>query len=155
MRIGKLILFNKKKIKSFYHVSCIFKTFENARDVRNMITNVIQVSGFYDISAADQVYITELVEKLKPIHNRIILRKKNVKQKEQGCKITMPKSYNSLQSFGGSALKVLYTNADQLTSVKFNELMCKIKLHKPLIVAIWEVKPKTKSNPIEYKIHAL
>ena len=81
-----------------------------------MITNITQVSGFYDISAADQVYITELIEKLKPIHDRILLRIKNVKQKEQGCKITAPKSYNRLQSFGGSALKVLYTNADQLTS---------------------------------------
>ena len=76
--IGKLILFNKKEIKSFYHVSCIFKTFENARDVQNMITNVTQVSGFYDISAADKVYITELVEKLKPIHDRILLRKKKM-----------------------------------------------------------------------------
>ena len=48
---------------------------------------------------------------------------------------------------------MLHTNADQVTSEKFNELMCKIKLHKALIVAICEVKPKTKSNPVENKIH--
>ena len=59
---------------------------------------------------------------------------------------TVPKSYNGLQSFGDSTLKV-YTNADQLTSEKFNELMCKIKLRKPLIIAICKVKPKTRSDP--------
>ena len=65
------------------------KTFENARDVRNMITSVTQVSGFYDISAADQVYITELIEKLKQIHDQIILRKKKkmLSKKSRGVKL--------------------------------------------------------------------
>ena len=59
-----------------------------------MITSVTQVSGFYDISVADHVYITELVEKLKPIQESILLRKKYVMKNEQGCKITAPKCYN-------------------------------------------------------------
>ena len=40
----------------------------------------------------------------------------------------------------------MYTNSDQLTAGKLGEIKYKIQLHKPLIVAICEVKPKNKSE---------
>ena len=40
------------------------------------------------------------------------------------------------------SLKILYTNADQLTTVKKIELIKSIEVMKPLIVAVCEIKPK-------------
>ena len=43
-------------------------------------------------------------------------------------------------------MKILFTNADQLTTSKMIELQSKVKQEKPLIIAISEVKHKNKSK---------
>ena len=43
-------------------------------------------------------------------------------------------------------LKVLYSNVDQLTSIKKTELINRVKDHKPLVLAICELKPKNGSS---------
>ena len=40
------------------------------------------------------------------------------------------------------AIKIMFANADQLTTPKKDELLLRIQRHKPLIVAITEAKPK-------------
>ena len=48
----------------------------------------------------------------------------------------------------------MYSNADQLTVTKLEELRSKISSNKPLSVAICEVKPKGKKErkTVEYQI---
>ena len=50
--------------------------------------------------------------------------------------------------------KMLYSNVDQLTSIKKTELMNRIEQQKPLIIALCEVKPKNLSSRSikDYKI---
>ena len=43
-------------------------------------------------------------------------------------------------------MKVLFTNSDQLTTLKMAELKTKIKLENPLIVAVSEVKVKNRTT---------
>ena len=47
-----------------------------------------------------------------------------------------------LSSMKDSTIKIMYTNADQLTPLKKAELIKKIELHKPMIVAVCEAKTK-------------
>ena len=54
-----------------------------------------------------------------------------------------------LSSMKTPAIKIMYTNADQLTTSKKTELIKKIELHKPMIIAICEVKTK---NPKDYNL---
>ena len=49
---------------------------------------------------------------------------------------------NILKSTNLPTIKVMFTNADQLTSSKMTELTYKIEEEKPLIIAVCEVKPK-------------
>ena len=48
----------------------------------------------------------------------------------------------------------MYTNADQLTTSKKSELIKKIEIHKPMIIAVCEVKSKnpTDCNSLDYEI---
>ena len=48
----------------------------------------------------------------------------------------------------------MYTNADQLTTLKHGEIKHHVELHKPLIIAVCEVKPKNKDDikALEYNI---
>ena len=43
-------------------------------------------------------------------------------------------------------MKIMYTNADQMTSSKKAELLKKIELHKPMIVAVCEMKAKNQKR---------
>ena len=49
---------------------------------------------------------------------------------------------NILTSTNLPTIKVMFTNADQLTSSKMTELTYKIEEEKTLIIAMCEVKPK-------------
>lgn len=50
-------------------------------------------------------------------------------------------------SGGGSALRILYTNADQLSN-KINELESEVALLSPDIIIITEAKPKNSLQPL-------
>ena len=144
LRIGKPTIFKNKEILSYFHVSCMFKSFEKARIAQSIIANIGQISGLDELASKDKLYIMELVEKLQPIRDKV--GHKVFEQKKKDSLPTPSKKCSPQQSFGGNALKVLYTNADQLTNAKIDELLLKIKQHKPLIVAICEVKPKNRAD---------
>ena len=79
---------------------------------------------------------------------------KMLKRVETPRKLITDRNKVNLVCLEKSSLKVLYTNADQLTSQKLSELKYKILLHKPMIVAVCEVKPKNKTakSTVEYNI---
>ena len=57
-------MFKKKEIIGFYHVPCIFETFERIRDQRNVLTNIDKISGFDKIKESDQLLVLNLIEKI-------------------------------------------------------------------------------------------
>ena len=156
LRIGKTKMFRKKMIVEFYHVSCAFNMFQSVRTLQNVICNESEIHGFENLLENDKSALREKLRSIEPIIEKL----KNVcpdpapKKKKVENQPNAPKRYKTIQSFGESSIKVLYSNADQLTVEKLNELLCKVKLHKPHLVAICEVKSKRKSlnTPDHYKI---
>ena len=76
-------------------------------------------------------------KKKKPLVEAIARKKKAVPL-EEICKPRI----NRLKSSTLPIIKVMFTNADQLNSLKMTELKKEIERNKPLILAICEVKPK-------------
>ena len=64
LRIGKPSVLHKKEIHMWYHVPCMFKTFENARDARHVVKKVDDLSGLIDLKDEDKLYIKNLMDKL-------------------------------------------------------------------------------------------
>ena len=53
------------------------------------------------------------------------------------------------------AVNIMFTNADQLTPLKLTELKTRIQKDKPLIIAVYDIKPKNSEklrNLLDYKI---
>lgn len=96
-------------------------------------------------------YIKEWNERpTKPQINKNNIRG-NIKQ---GVHIPKNVKRSSLKASHIPSMKVMYTNADQLTSSKKTELLKNIEREKPLIVAVCEVKPKMSKdrNLLDYNI---
>ena len=60
-----------------------------------------------------------------------------------------------LKQLGLHTLKVMFTNADQMTPSKIVELKKLIEIEKPLIVAVTELKQKTHQNATRWTIISL
>ena len=144
LRISKPTMYKKKEIERSYHVACLF---EKVRTVNNIITNVEQIIGIDMIKSDEQVLIRQLVAQMDPICEQLQARNasKMLKRVETPRKLITDRNKVNLVCLEKSSLKVLYTNADQLTSQKLSELKYKILLQKPMIVAVCEVKPKNKT----------
>ena len=144
LRIGKPMKFKTKFIYHYFHVECAFRSFEKAKSTLNTITCMDNINGFELIENEDKQLITRLVDKFnakikevetrKPKKEPKIMTPMNVNSKVRG---------NRLKSTNLPTLDVLYTNADQLTSSKMNELKKLVEIKKPMIIAVCEVKPKT------------
>ena len=156
LRIGKTKMFRKKLIVEFYHVSCAFNMFLSVRTLSNIICNENEIQGFEKLLENDKSALRDKLQSLDPIIGKLKdqLRNPVLKGKILKNQPNAPKRYKTIQSFGESSIKVLYSNADQLTVEKLNELLCKVKIHKPHLIAICEVKSKRKSlnDPDHYKI---
>ena len=136
--------FKTKFIYHYFHVECAFRSFEKAKSTLNTITCMDNINGFELIENEDKQLITRLVHKFnakikevetrKPKKEPKIMTPMNVNSKVRG---------NRLKSTNLPTLDVLYTNADQLTSSKMNELKKLVEIKKPMIIAVCEVKPKT------------
>ena len=73
---------------------------------------------------ADKVYIKDLADKLQLFRDEILLGQSHKNNQAVSAIPVGPKCYKHVRSFGGSVISMLYTNADQMTVEKFNELMC-------------------------------
>ena len=100
------------------------------------------INDFDLILDEDKVRILELIDQTnearkKPLSEPTRRVKTPVKIQES------PKTrFNRLKSSNLPALKILYTNADQLTSSKKLELIKRIEKEQPLVIAVCEAKPK-------------
>ena len=140
LRIGKLIQFKDKFIYRFYHLTCAFKSFRKARIFRNVISDLSQLDGIDSINNAEKDAIAACIqnsnnERINPLQTRQS-RAKVVKQ------VAPVVRQKRLKPIGLPTIPVIFTNADQFTHSKKDELMKHIEQIKPLIVAITEMKPK-------------
>ena len=141
-RIGNLVPFKEKYIFKYHHIDCAFKSFKRARVATNVISDINQVDAVDKLSLIDRKRIEELVSKEietreKPLPNQGPGKKNN-------CRPTSPiiSKQKRLVPTEIPTIKVMFTNADQLTSSKKTEMVEFITREKPMIIAVSEVKPK-------------
>ena len=143
LRIGKAVFFKQREIREYYHVQCCFASFQRAKKSTNTITNVSDLSGFEDLNEAEKYIIKDLVDKQNSgVKDFELQLKKKMVSKKQNVHAPPKVRRKSMVSSTLPALNVLFTNADQLTQCKKDELIKLIEVEKPMIVAVSEVKPK-------------
>ena len=97
--------------------------FERARTEANVINSVDDVDGMNTISATDQRTINLMVTELKAKREQVPKKTIQTKTKPMTPIQESPNSrLNRLKSSSTPSLGIMYTNADQLTTLKMVEL---------------------------------
>ena len=141
LRIAKSSRFNNKEIKIFFHVKCIFESFTKARKQTVLLHVIVKLR----VSIKSKALINALISKVKPIVEKS--DPKPLKKQAILDFVAVTKKSKSI-CLKQPSIKIMYSNADQLTHSKIGELKTKINSEKPLVVALCEVKQKRKA---EYK----
>ena len=140
LRIGKHAWFKNKQILNFFHVKCAFNMFLKSRVVSNVVRNVDEIDGFNIITPEEQSLVKDYISHfLSNIPKKL--------PSGRATEITQPNRKPKSQYFRPKALslpsiKIMFTNADQLTSTKIVELKNVIQIENPPLVAVSEVKLK-------------
>lgn len=143
-RIAKLVPFKVRFIKHFFHITCAFKSFLKARTDRNIIKSVSDVCGLNLVPEDIISQVTTLIDDVRAKVKKDLYKPKSAPKQPIVSDVEPRLRVASLKPSGMPSLKVLFTNADQLTSSKMIELKKQIHLLKPHIIAICEVKRKNK-----------
>jgi len=128
---------------------CAFKKFHKARTNSNVIFCVEEIYGFIKLQENDQILMRDLIKKENVVRKEISKPKPKNKIKVE-APLHVRKS--QLKVSNTQLIKILYTNADQLTTSKMTELKSRIQHENPLIIAICEVKPKNSDKIFDYTI---
>ena len=148
LRIGKLIQFKERYITQYYHVNCAFDSFNKARVSANVICDQNELDGFDEIDDTDKCNIILLIENGNTSRN---LSQLLLPSKQIGAMKTLPNTrWSQLKSSSLPAINVMFTNADQLTSLKMAELKKLIHQEKPLLIAVCELKPKNNNKDLQF-----
>ena len=148
LRMGVYIYFKDKMITNYRHVPCAFGKMQKARVESNVIKSPNEIDGLEKLSAVDQQIIINRIQEDKekrsaPLarsYQKIIVPRNVLSPIERRKKLKMMKT---------PSIKVLFTNADQFTHSKKNELQERIITDKPIIIAVSEVKPKNSKDMTE------
>ena len=161
LRIGKSAAFKEKVIIKFYHIDCAFIMFHSSRKIYNVITCTDDVRGFHLLSNDDKDRLSNCISSMEPVMEKIIqsetskrpMPTKNSSQDTNTRKNTYRRTVK-LKPNDSPTINILFTNADQFTNSKKNELERRISVEKPVIIAICEVKSKNGKlrELIEYDI---
>ena len=151
LRIGKAVPFKSAHITQYFHVKCAFESFSKARSAANNIRDINVIDGIDLVSPEEKLQITKLIDATKYIapQPRLTTRRCVPSTVHVHKSRKEPPEPSNLP-----AIKILFTNADQLTTSKMIELKAQILENKPLLVAVSEVK-HTNSNEwcnIDYDI---
>ena len=143
LRIGKSVQFKNKYIFQYLHTQCAFDSFKKARLAANTINCMDDIDGFDLLKDDDRIKILQMIDDAKAERKRPFDEPKDTRQKIKRIPFASELGYRpQLTSLKASTMKIMYTNADQFTPSKKAELIKKIELHKPLIVAVCEAKTK-------------
>ena len=151
--MGMYARFKSKVIINYYHVSCTFKKMRNARIDTNVIKGPDEIDGFECLSTANKEIISRHIQDDKD--KRTAPLKTSYKKKAISIQAPPKERRKTLKTMETPSIKILFTNADQFTHSKKNELIHRITTEKPMIIAISEVKIKNSNknmNELDYDI---
>ena len=140
LRIGTYTLFKGKTIISFHHVACFFVKMKKARVASNVIQSPDDIDGFTSIPDADQQFIISKINEDKSERTAPLPIPRGKKQ--ETTKAPLKERRKKLKMMKTPSVKIMFTNADQLTHAKKDELQQRIVTEKPMLIAVSEVKPK-------------
>lgn len=141
-RIGKAVQYKVGYIIQYSHIECIFKAFTKARSASNIIRDIDHLKGINTTPEEIKSQLKELIKNLEVNIKKLTERPTSITRTSVLQTTSVKSRISSLKASGLPSLKVMYTNADQLTSEKMTELKKHIESAKPHIVAICEVKRK-------------
>ena len=152
MRISKIIPYKDTHTNQFFHIDCAFQSFRRARLRENIIAEVDDIDGAESLEESDVQHLLNAIQKANSERTTVTPEETPYRRKKK-IELSPPASTrkSKLRSSQIPKMKILFTNADQLTESKMIELVTKIESEKPLIVAVSEVKMKnpTKKRVIE------
>ena len=101
----------------YSHVQCAFASFRNARSTANTISNSDELDGFSELNNHEQLLLNELIE--KETSTRVVKEPTKI-CRTRAVVTQVPRIVHTtgLISSSNATLKVLFTNADQLTPSK-------------------------------------
>ena len=128
MRIGKSVVFKTKSIFKYYHPKCAFESFNRARLAENIITCINEIDGLESITNEEKMQVMSMIDDANAARtmllpqaftNKIVPRR----QMQEPSKLRGKR----LKTSNLPTIKVMFTNADQLTTSKMIELKNKIE----------------------------
>ena len=133
--IGKKVPFKVSQIIGFFHIDCAFQTFLKSKLKTNVIRDVNEIDGIEFIPSEVKSCIENLiVDTIKWIKKPLVKPGAIINKYVLTLRSSVPQKMK-LKQLGLHALKVMFTNADQMTPSKMVELKKLIEIEKPLIVA--------------------
>ena len=146
LRISKLIPFKDIHVNQFFHVDCAFQTFKRARLRGNIIGEIGDVDGVESLRVNEVQVLIDAIQKANAERTNNLPEEYHRAKKKIELVAPANARKAKLKSSTIPTMKILFTNADQLTESKMTELVAKIDQEKPLIVAVSEVKMKNSSK---------
>ena len=98
-------------------MECAFELSKCARQLKNIVSDTNELDGFNMIKSQDQSKLQILVNNSKGNVERI-KRNPSPKKKQNKSFTTLTSDQKTLSTAKKPSIKVLYTNADQLTAMK-------------------------------------
>ena len=154
IQMGKLVPFKTKYIFHNYHAHCLFETFQKAKLAKHVFLSLDEVDGVDCIRKDDKELIDQLLANFLASQNKPLPQE----QKRVNRRVKLPyleevKSVRpKLKPTTVPSVKIMVTNADQMTSIKKIELLKRIEIERPMIVAISEVKSKQRTRTVDGNI---
>ena len=140
LRIGMYANFRDRTIINCFHVSCVFAKMRRARTEANVIKTSSEIDGFENMSASEKDLIKKQIQELEEY--KAAHPTKHYVRKPTSSQIPMTVRRKKLKMMKSPSMKVMFTNADQFTHSKKDELQQRILTEKPLVIAVSEVKAK-------------
>ena len=154
LRIGRSTKFKGKYIYHYFHVNCAFQSFEKAKSSTNTINCMDDIMGFELIKDEEKMRIVQMMDELNA-KREAVDTSKSKKEPKRISPMDESARKKKLAIRTDPSIRILFANADQLTTPKKDELLARIQKLKPMIVAITEVKPKNKNKDrslIDYEL---
>ena len=100
------------------------------------------IGGFDLLKDDDRLKIIRMMDETNEKRSRPLTQPTKKPKRTVALQETPKARVQRLKCSNLPAMKIIYTNADQMTPTKMTELIKKIEREEPLIVAVCEVKPK-------------
>ena len=136
-------------MRRYFHPVCIFESFLNVRSFTSVIKSVEDIESFALLRADDQLMVQNLIAESC---DRLCIRRStaavdiecrsDISTKAKPVSLVQSKLAKKPPRLDLAGLRIMYTNADQLTREKLSQLISRVSDQKPHIVLVNEIKPK-------------